>query len=56
VAFIEFSFYGERNIIKELLISKDSKRKPGKIGQEGACCFGMTTPKNPFWPRLGETS
>jgi len=35
VAFIEFSFYGERDIIKKLLISMDSRWKSGKIGQEG---------------------
>jgi hypothetical protein len=35
MAFIEFSFYGERDIIKELLILMDSRWKSGKIGQEG---------------------
>jgi len=32
--FIEFSFYGERDIIKKLLIWMDSRRNSGKTGEE----------------------
>jgi hypothetical protein len=54
VAFIEFSFYRKRDIINKILIWMDSRRKSGRIGQEGGySALGMTARENLFWFRFG---
>jgi len=53
--FIDFSFYGERDIMEKILKWMDSRRKSGKAGG-GRHALGMTAPKNPFSFRLSRTS
>jgi hypothetical protein len=46
--FIEFSFYGERDIMREISRRMDSSRKSGKTGREWGILFWACPPaKNP---------
>jgi hypothetical protein len=55
--FIEFSFYGERDIMREISRRMDSSRKSGKTGREGGILlWACPDPKNPSGFRLGRVT